>query len=172
MQRSVLTFVGVVLLTGTVGAADLLKPGEAFPAWTLADQSGALVSSDSLAGRTYLLWFYPMAMTPGCTLEGQGMRDNYDGLTDAGITVLGVSFDEPARNAEFVKQQGFPFRLLSDSGRTLAVQVGAADSTDQRTARRISYLVGRDGRVLKTYGTVSPATHAQQVLDDARAAAR
>jgi len=172
MKPSVFALIAVGLLAGPARAAELVKPGEVFPAWTLSDHTGAPVSSSSLAGRTYLLWFYPKAMTPGCTAEGEGLRNKYDDLKRAGVAVLGVSFDDPATNAEFVKQAAFPFPLLSDTTRALAVRAGAADSADQRAARRISYLVGPDGRVLQAYGTVSPAAHAQQVLDDARALPR
>lgn len=150
-------------------AAAMLTEGDTFPTWSLRDQTGATVSSRDLAGKTYLLWFYPKAMTPGCTAEGDALRDQTPALAKAGVEVLGVSFDQPAANAEFVRAQGFPFRLLSDDG-TLAVQVGAAESRDQSAARRISYLVGPDGKVVKAYPNVSPATHASQVLGDATAA--
>ena len=62
--------------------------------------------------------------------------------------------------------QGFPYRLLSDSDRKLAMAVGAADKPDAGYAKRISYLVGGDGRVLKAYPKVNPATHATEVLQD------
>ena len=67
---------------------------------------------------------------------------------------------------KFVAAEGFPFRLLSDQGRTLALAVGAADSKDAAVARRISYLVGPDGKVKKGYETVTPASHASDVLSD------
>jgi len=149
-------------------AAAMLAPGDAFPAWSMPDQSGKQVSSKDLAGKTYLLWYYPKAMTPGCTAEGNALRDSFPALSAQGVEVLGVSFDEPADNAKFVEAQQFPFRLLSDDG-ALAVQVGAAESRDQATTRRISYLVGPDGKVLRAYGTVNPASHAQEVLGDASA---
>lgn len=157
------------LLARTADATAMLTAGDTFPTWSLRDQTGATVSSRDLAGKTYLLWFYPKAMTPGCTAEGNGLRDESPALAKAGVEVLGVSFDEPPANAEFVKAQGFPFRLLSDDG-TLAVQVGAAESRDQSAARRISYLVGPDGKIVKAYPNVSPATHAREVLADASAA--
>jgi len=146
--------------------ADMLKPGDAFPGWELSDQNGTLVSSRQLADKTYLVWFYPKAMTPGCTAEGQGLRDRYAEFQQRGVVVLGVSFDDPAANAEFVQREHFPFRLLSDRARHLAVAVGAADSPDQTVARRISYVVGPDGKVLKAYAAVTPATHARDVLGD------
>jgi peroxiredoxin Q/BCP len=82
------------------------------------------------------------------------------------VEIVGVSFDAPADNAAFVKAEGFPFRLLSDRERMLARAVGAADATDTPVAKRISYLVGPDGKVLHVYGSVTPASHAADVLAD------
>ena len=121
---------------------------------------------ESLAGKPYLLWYYPKASTPGCTKEGCALRDSYADFTKLGVEVLGVSFDQPKDNAEFVTAQRFPFRLLSDTDKELAVAVAAADSPSRLWARRISYLVGGDGKVLAAYRDVDPATHAQQVLAD------
>ena len=94
------------------------------------------------------------------------MRDVHADFVKRGVVVLGISFDKVETNAEFVAKESFPFRLLSDRERTLAVQVGAADSPARLVARRISYLVGPDGIVLKAYADVEPATHAGQVLED------
>jgi len=144
--------------------------GAAFPNWNLVDHNWQKVSSRDLAGKKYLLWFFPKAMTPGCTAEGDGLRDRFAELQKAGVEVLGVSFDPPRNNARFVQQQGFPFRLLSDTDRTLSMAVGAADSPQQPVARRISYLIGADSKVLRVYGTVDPRSHAAEVLRDANAA--
>src|SRR5512144_3143533 len=92
----------------------LLKVGDPFSSWSLHDQTGAVVTSASLAGKPYLLWFYPKAQTPGCTAEGRGLRDRFEDFRARGIEVVGVSFDKPADNAAFVAAEGFPFRLLSD----------------------------------------------------------
>ena len=131
--------------TGSALAAGMLKPGDAFPAWKLTDQAGKEVSSTELAGTTYLLYFFPKAMTPGCTKEGCALRDNYTGFEKAGVQILGVSFDAPATNAKFVEKEKFPFRLLSDTDKTLAVEVGAADST-QPALGAPDLLPGRAGR--------------------------
>src|SRR4029077_11116371 len=104
-------------------AGPMLAPGAAFPAWSLTDHTGATVSSRDLAGKTYLLWFYPKAMTSGCTTEGRGLRDSFAGFQERGVEVLGVSFDKPAENRAFVEAEHFPFRLLSDGERSLAVAV-------------------------------------------------
>lgn len=151
---------------GCARAGEMLKAGDAFPAWSLTDHTGAVLSSKELAGKTYLLWYYPKALTPGCTAEGCALRDNFKEFERLGVTIVGVSFDDPKRNAEFVKEHSLPFKLLSDTSRDLAVAVGAADSPSRMWARRISYLVGPDGRVLKAYEGVSPASHAKEVLAD------
>jgi thioredoxin-dependent peroxiredoxin len=150
---------------GSAAAAEMLKAGDPFPAWKRPDQTGKEVSSGSLLGKTYLLWYYPRAMTPGCTAEGQGLRDRFDELNAADVVILGISFDKPADNAKFAEQENFRFRLLSDDG-SLAQKVGAVDSPDQKTAKRISYLVGPDGKVKHAYANVDPIAHAGEVVDD------
>jgi len=169
-MRSMLAVVAIVVLETVAYAGDVLQPGTPFPAWELTDHTGAKVSSHTLAGKTYLLWFYPKAMTPGCTAEGDALRDQFAAFQARGVEILGVSFDTPSDNATFVSQQGFPFRLLSDTDRSLATSVGAASDPSQPVARRISYLVGPDGKVVKVYAQVTPATHAQEVLADVSAA--
>jgi peroxiredoxin Q/BCP len=160
---------GVLSWLGLGEAQGLLPPGSPFPAFQLVDQKGQVFSSSQLAGKPFLLWFYPKAMTPGCTKEGCALRDNYAAFQELGVAVVGVSFDSPETNARFAEEQHFPFPLLSDKDRALAVKVGAADSPSALFARRISYLVGADGRVLKVYEKVSPAEHAKEVLADLRA---
>lgn len=94
------------------------------------------------------------------------MRDHFTDFQKKGVAILGVSFDTPADNAAFARTEHFPFRLLSDTNRELAAAVGAADSSAQALPRRISYLVGPDGKVLRAYAEVKPTTHAQEVLRD------
>jgi peroxiredoxin Q/BCP len=153
-------------LAGTASAGALLERGAPFPEWTLTDHAGKTVSSKEFAGKTYLIWFYPKAQTPGCTAEGRGLRDRIDDFRKRGVEIVGVSFDVPDANAAFVEAEKLPFRLLSDRERTLALAVGAADTPDAPVARRISYLVGPDGRVRQVYGSVTPASHATDVLAD------
>jgi peroxiredoxin Q/BCP len=168
----VLTMLLLLLATVTHAHADMLDEGAEFPAWELTDHSGAKVSSGDYAGKRYLLWYYPMALTPGCTAEARGLRDEFAELSAAGVEILGVSFDEPSRNAAFVEAEELPFRLLSDTERKLAPAVGAAGSASDWAPRRISYLVGEDGKVLKAYGKVSPSRHAGEVLEHATSLAR
>jgi peroxiredoxin Q/BCP len=156
----------LVLLAAPAAQAKMLAPGDAFPDWQLTDQTGKPVASRDLAGRSYLLWYYPKAETPGCTAEGLSLSEHYADFQARGVEIIGVSFDTPAANAAFVKAQGFPFRLLSDTDRRLAVEVGAAESPAQPVAARVSYLVGPEGRVQKVYPKVDPRAHAREVLGD------
>ena len=81
--------------------------------------------------------------------------------------MLGISYDSPEKNRKFAEKNALPFRLLSDRDHELAKSVGAARALVP-FAKRISYLVGPDGRVLMAYPKVDPATHAQEVLEDYR----
>ncbi|MFT4572061.1 MAG: peroxiredoxin Q/BCP [Hyphomicrobiaceae bacterium] len=168
MTRS-LTLIALLLSFLIVGTPDnalakMLSVGDPFPAWELRDHTGHPFASSELAGKRYLLWYYPKAMTPGCTKEGRALAAEEKAFAAAGIEILGVSFDDPIDNAEFVRSELFPFRLLSDTERSLAMAVGAADTTDAKYARRISYVVGVDGKVEKVYDAVNPAKHAKDVL--------
>ena len=166
MQIRTIAMLIAALCAAASVRAELLRPGDPFPDWSLSDQAGKTVRASDLAGKSYLLWFYPKAMTPGCTAEGRQLRDRFADFQKRGVEVLGVSFDPPEKNAEFVRAEQFPFRLLSDRDHALAVAVGAARAVEQSTATRISYLVGPDGKVRRAYGEVSPGSHAGQVLGD------
>jgi peroxiredoxin Q/BCP len=91
-----------------------LEPGTPAPDFTLQDQDGAPVSLGDLRGSKVVLYFYPAAMTPGCTTQACDFRDSIASLSGAGYTVLGVSRDEPAKLAQFRERDALPFALLSD----------------------------------------------------------
>jgi thioredoxin-dependent peroxiredoxin len=146
----------------------VLDPGAAAPPFTLPDQEGAPVSSSSLRGRWVLLWWYPKAGTPGCTVEGQELRDRRDDFAAAGCVIIGLSFDTQAENKAWSEAQGFGFNLLSDEdhavGRTYEVE---READDQYAAfpLRVSYLIDPDGIIRKTFGVSAVADHATAVLD-------
>jgi peroxiredoxin Q/BCP len=91
-----------------------LEAGAPAPAFTLTDQDGTAVSLSDFAGENVIVYFYPAAMTPGCTTEACDFRDNLNSLKSAGYQVIGISKDVPARNKEFQEQEGLNFPLLSD----------------------------------------------------------
>jgi thioredoxin-dependent peroxiredoxin len=104
--------------------ASPLQPGDRAPSFELSDQHGASVSSASLAGKPYVLYFYPKDDTPGCTTEACGFRDAHADFESTGVRVLGVSPDSVASHQKFVGKYGLPFSLLSDPSRELASAYG------------------------------------------------
>lgn len=145
----------------------MLTPGDRFPEFDLEAHDGRRIRGGDLAGRPCLVYFYPKADTPGCAREACELRDAWDELADAGLEVYGVSYDRPVANRRFAEKHRLPFPLLSDVGRELAAAVGASRLL-LPVPKRVSYLVGADGRVLAAYPSVRPATHARDVLSDFR----
>lgn len=95
--------------------AQRLEPGSPAPDFTLPDQDGSSVSLHDLRGRRVILYFYPAAMTPGCTTEACDFRDSLSSLQGAGYAVLGVSRDDVAKLKQFAARDGLTFPLLSDA---------------------------------------------------------
>jgi peroxiredoxin Q/BCP len=91
-----------------------LEPGTAAPDFALLDQDGDTVTLADLGGRKTVLYFYPAAMTPGCTTQACDFRDSIASLEGAGYRVMGISRDLPAKLAEFRERDGLTFTLLSD----------------------------------------------------------
>ena len=94
------------------------------------------------------------------------MRDHADRVKAAGLEVLGISFDSVEENRAFAEKFDFPFRLLCDVDRSVGMAYGAAKAPDAGYAKRISYVIGEDGRILEVYPKVDPNTHLDQVLGD------
>lgn len=147
---------------------DMLDSGAYFPEFSLTAHDGSTVSSVDLAGHPYLVYYYPKADTPGCTKEACEFRDRWTDVQDAGLKVFGASYDTPEDNAKFAEKYNLQFLLLSDSKKNLANAIGAASAL-RPWPKRISYLVGADGKILKAYPKVSPAEHAAEVLADLKA---
>src|SRR3989442_6342500 len=113
MLRCLVLLMLALGIATTLHAGALLAPGDAFPAWTLSDQTGATVSSRDLAGKTYLLWFYPKAMTPGCTTEGDGLRDSFAVFQERRGEIL-LQFVWPhSQHKTLASSQRFHFRPVS-----------------------------------------------------------
>jgi len=102
-----------------------LSPGDPAPDFTLPDADGKPVSLADHRGRKVLVYFYPAAMTSGCTKEACDFRDNLAELNDAGFDVLGISPDQPPKLAKFRDAEGLTFPLLSDPDRSVLTAWGA-----------------------------------------------
>ncbi len=102
-----------------------LSPGESAPDFSLPDADGRPVASSSFRGRRTVVYFYPAAMTPGCTTQACDFRDSLASLQGAGIAVVGISPDPPAKLAQFRDRDAITFPLLSDEDLTVLKAYGA-----------------------------------------------
>ena len=99
--------------------SERLSPGDAAPDFTLPDDQGGEVSLSGLRGRKVIVYFYPAAMTPGCTTQACDFSDNINTLRGEGYEVLGISPDSPAKLAKFREKDGLSITLLSDADRSV-----------------------------------------------------
>lgn len=142
----------------------MLKVGDTAPEFTATSHQGAKISLLDLRGKKLLLWFYPEADTPGCSLEGRGFRDHQEYYDDNAIQVAGISFDPIERNAAFAAKYGFKFPLLSDSDRSIALAYGACADSKAQHAERMSFLIDEHGKIARVYDCVDPRDHPAKVL--------
>lgn len=137
----------------------------------LLNQDGERVTSDDLAGKKYVMFFYPRAMTPGCTTESCDFRDSYAEFQDAGFEVIGVSPDPPARNRKFKEKEGLNFDLLSDEDHQLAESLGAWGEKKlygklSNGLIRSTFVVDENGEVENAYRNVKAGGHVARVKKD------
>lgn len=142
----------------------MLKPGDPAPPFTAPDHRGGTVRLEDLRGRYVVLWFYPKADTPGCTLEGCGFRDLALAFSQKDAVILGISFDTPTDNAAFAQKFGFGFPLLSDTDRAIGMAYGAADEASAEHPRRVGVIVGPDGTIAQWHAKVQAATFPMEAL--------
>jgi peroxiredoxin Q/BCP len=140
-------------------------------AFSLPNQDGDTVTSDDFAGRRLIMFFYPAAMTPGCTKESCDFRDSYGEFGEAGYEIVGVSPDSPARNAKFKEKEGLNFDLLSDEDKALATSLGAwGEKTlygkTMEGLIRSTFVIGPDGTLEKAYRNVKATGHVARLKEE------
>lgn len=113
-----------------------LEVGDKAPTFTLLDADGKKVSLSSYKGRKVIIYFYPAAMTPGCTKQACDFRDSLAELNEAGLDVIGISPDKPEKLAKFRERDGVNFPLLSDPDKTTLTAYGAFGEEAVRKDRR------------------------------------
>ncbi len=141
-----------------------LQPGDAAPDFTLLDQDGQPVSLHDLRGRRVILYFYPAAMTPGCTTQACDFRDSLSSLTAAGYTVLGVSRDTPEKLRAFRERDGLTFPLLSDPDHAAHEAYGAWGEKMNygktiEGVLRSTFVIDADGRIEIAQRNVKASGH-------------
>ena len=140
--------------------------------FTLPDQDGNPVSLSSFHGKTVVLFFYPKADTPGCTVEACEFRDNFpkfSKLQDTGAVILGISRDTPKSQKKFKDKFNLPYTLLADADQEI---VKRFDLVKPKTmygklvsgVERTTYVIGADGKLLHLFSKVKPEGHAEEVL--------
>ena len=139
--------------------------------FNLPNQHGEEVSSADFAGKKYVMFFYPRAMTPGCTTESCDFRDSYAEFSEAGYEVIGVSPDPPSRNRKFKEKEELNFDLLSDEDHQLADSLGAWGEKTlygklTKGLIRSTFVVDENGQVEKEYRNVRAKGHVDRVKTD------
>lgn len=146
-----------------------LKVGDKAPHFKLVDQDNELIALSDFQGQKVLLYFYPKAMTPGCTLQAVGLRDSMEILRALGITVLGISSDSPKKLQQFVEKEMLNFSLLSDSDHQVSEQFGVWGEKSfmgkqYNGIHRISFLINEQGVIEQVFSAFKPVEHHEHVL--------
>jgi peroxiredoxin Q/BCP len=148
-----------------------LSPGDEAPAFTLPDADGNDVSLSDFRGRRVVVYFYPAAMTPGCTTQACDFRDNLTELTDAGLVVLGISPDKPEKLAKFRARDALTFPLLSDQTRSTLEAYGAFGEKKLYGKTvvgvlRSTFVVDADGKIETAQYNVKATGHVAKLRRD------
>tara|TARA_R110001592_G_scaffold38609_1_gene127191 strand:+ start:28879 stop:29355 length:477 start_codon:yes stop_codon:yes gene_type:complete len=148
----------------------LPKVGNMAPAFSLLDQDGNKVSLKQFKGKkNVVLYFYPRAMTPGCTVQACGIRDSQKAFAKLDTVVLGVSPDPVAKLGRFIDKQDLNFTLLSDEDHAITEKYGAWGlkkfmGKEFMGVLRSTFIIGKDGRLKHVMAKVKTKTHHDDVL--------
>lgn len=148
-----------------------LAPGDQAPDFTLPDADGNPVSLASFRGQQVIVYFYPAAMTPGCTKEACDFRDNLAGLGQAGTAVLGISPDAPAKLAKFRDKEHLTFPLLSDPDHAVHEAYGVWGEKTLYGRKsvgviRSTFVVDADGKIAQALYGVKATGHVARLMKD------
>ncbi len=142
-----------------------LRVGDVAPPVVGLDQDGQEWKLAAVKGeKLVLLYFYPKDDTPGCTVEACGLRDRMGELKMQGVEVIGVSFDDAASHRQFIAKHDLNFRLLADTDGKIADAYGARQSGQSR-ARRVSFLIGKEGKILHITDSPSAEVHLREMRE-------
>jgi peroxiredoxin Q/BCP len=147
----------------------MLKVGELVPDFTLVDQYEKSHTLSQYRGKKVVLYFYPKDMTPGCTVQAEGMRDSMNDLEAKGIVVLGVSVDDVKSHKKFVEKHNLNFPLLADTEKTVVQAYGVWKEKSMfgkkyMGIQRDTFLIDEEGKLIQHFEKVNPLKHASQIL--------
>ena len=137
--------------------------------FTLQDDQEETVNLTDFAGKPVVLFFYPKADTPGCTIEACGFRDTFTKLQAAGAEVLGISRDTPRAQRKFREKYELPYRLRADVDEKVCNQFGVLKEKNMYGKKvwgieRTTFVIGPDQRLVHVFPKVKPEGHAEEVL--------
>ena len=137
--------------------------------FALQDDQEHIVNLTDFAGKPVVLFFYPKADTPGCTIEACGFRDTFKKLQDAGTIVLGISRDTPKAQRKFREKYDLPYPLLADVDEKVCNQFGVLKEKNMYGKKvmgiaRTTFVIGPDQTLLQIFANVKPEGHAEEVL--------
>ncbi|MFM2478265.1 thioredoxin-dependent thiol peroxidase [Celerinatantimonas sp. MCCC 1A17872] len=147
-----------------------IKEGETAPEFTLLNQDGESVSLADFKGQKVLVYFYPKASTPGCTIQACGLRDSKEQLDDLGVVVLGISPDSPKRLINFINKQSLNFTLLADEDHAVCEKYGVWQlkkfmGRENMGVVRTSFLVDESGNIEHIFDKFKTKDHHEVVLN-------
>ena len=148
-----------------------LTAGEVAPLFTLLDENSQEVKlTDYIGKKQVLVYFYPKAMTPGCTVQAQNLRDHKNDFEQNNTVIFGISPDEPKRLAKFCQRDELNFTLLSDVDHQVADAFGVWGlkkfmGKEYDGIHRLSFLIGLDGKIAHVFNKFKTKDHHQVVLD-------
>jgi peroxiredoxin Q/BCP len=148
-----------------------LSPGDPAPEFTLPDADGKEVSLRDFQGQKVVVYFYPAAMTPGCTTQACDFRDNLNSLRSAGYSVLGISPDAPEKLAKFRDRDSVNFPLLSDASKATLEAYGAFGEKTMYGKKvvgviRSTFVVDEDGKIAQAQYNVKATGHVAKLRRD------
>jgi peroxiredoxin Q/BCP len=152
-----------------LGRELLMNINDKAPDFTLQDENGKEVSLKGLKGKTVVLYFYPRADTPGCTVEACSFRDTYKQMQKSGAVLLGISPDTPKAQKKFQDKFNLPFSLLADADKKVADDFGVLQEKNMYGKKvmgivRTTFVIGPDGKIQHIFPRVKPEGHAEEVL--------
>lgn len=147
----------------------MLQVGELAPDFTLVDQDEKSHTLSQYRGKKVVLYFYPKDMTPGCTVQAEGMRDSMNDLEAKGIVVLGVSVDDVKSHKKFVEKHNLNFPLLADTEKAVVQAYGVWKEKSMfgkkyMGIQRDTFLIDEEGKLIQHFEKVNPLKHASQIL--------
>ena len=140
------------------------------PEFNSLDQDGNKIALKDFKGKWVVLYFYPRADTPGCTIEACSFRDSFKRVEKIGAVVLGVSPDTPAAQKKFVDKFDLPFTLVADADKKICNAYGVIQEKNMYGKKvmgvaRTTFIIGPDGKVKHIFSKVKPEGHAEEVLE-------